>query len=191
MTPPLIAGIASGIAGLTVFLVIHHFWIKPIWEIMPMGLVIAAVGGIAVGWSYAEIRAGLPPRPWTALALAGLIGVILAPSIIIAQFREPMLDMATFTLPPGSGGAAALRFGVDLLLTAGLVGALAGWLLGRTPQAALATAVAGLVFAIGPGHNIPFLGNTPVVGKGLALLAAITLVSAVVLVEGDAWLARK
>ena len=63
-----------------------------------------------------------------------------------------------------------------------------GWL-GRTRRAALATAVAGLVFALGPGHNIPFLGGTPGVGKELAIMTAVTLVSALVLVEGDAWLA--
>jgi hypothetical protein len=66
----------------------------------------------------------------------------------------------------------------------------AAWRLGHPRQAALATALAGLVFALGPRHNIPFLGSTPATGKGIALLAAIILVSAVVLVEGEAWLAR-
>ena len=56
----LIAGVLSGIAGLLTFLVIHHFWILPIWFIAPAGLIIAALGGLAVGWSYAEIQAGLP-----------------------------------------------------------------------------------------------------------------------------------
>jgi hypothetical protein len=71
------------------------------------------------------------------------------------------------------------------------VGALAGWWLGHTPRAAIATAVAGFVFALGPGHNIPFLGNTPGAAKGVVLLASIVLVSAVVLVESQAWLARR
>ena len=50
----------------------------------------------------------------------------------------------------------------------------------HTRQAALSTAVAGFVFALGPGHNIPLLGNTRVVGKGIVLLLAITMVSAFV-----------
>jgi hypothetical protein len=83
------------------------------------------------------------------------------------------------------------RFAIELVLTASAVGGLAGWWLGHTPRAAAATALAGLVFALGPGHNIPFLGNTPAAGKGVALLAAIILVSAVVLVESQAWLARR
>ena len=79
---------------------------------------------------------------------------------------------------------------LELILPALLVGAVAGWFLGRTPQAALATAVAGGVFALGPGHNIPFLANTPAAGKGLILLLAVTLVGAAVLVEVNVWLLR-
>ncbi|MBI3733405.1 MAG: hypothetical protein HY259_08110, partial [Chloroflexi bacterium] len=69
MTPELIAGVLAGVAGLLVFLTIHHFWIEPIWFILPAGLVIAALGGLAVGWSYAEIRVGLPPRPWMTVSI--------------------------------------------------------------------------------------------------------------------------
>ena len=50
MTADLIAGSLSGIAGLLVFLVIHHFWIRPIWFILPVGLMIAGFGGLAAGW---------------------------------------------------------------------------------------------------------------------------------------------
>ena len=64
-----------------------------------------------------------------------------------------------------------------------IFGGAMGWFLARTPRAALATAIAGLVYALGPGHNIPLLGGTPAVGKGIILLLVITLVSAYVLVE--------
>jgi hypothetical protein len=190
LTAALIAGALSGVAGLLVFLVIHHFWIQPIWFILPPGLVLAGVGGLAAGWAYAEIRPGLPPQPWTALGVFVLIGATLAPAIALAHMREPLLDMSTFSLAPGMGGRVAIRLAGDLLLTAALVGALAGWALGHSARAAAATALAGLVFAIGPGHNIPLLGGTPAEGKGLALLVAIVLVSALVLVAGHAWLTR-
>lgn len=188
MNPELIAGMLSAVAGLLVFLIIHHIWIQPIWFILPPGLLIAMVGGLAVGWSYAEIRAGLPPRPWTAFAIAGLILVILAPAIILAQWRQPLLDLATFSIPSENSGRAVWVFIIDLLLTATMVGGLTGWLIGRTQTALIATAFAGFVFALGPGHNIPFLGNTPVAGKGLWLLLVIVVVSAFVLVEANAWL---
>ena len=188
MNAPLVAGLLSGIAGLFVFLTIHHFWIKPIWLILPPGLIIAGLGGLATGWSYAEIKAGLPPRPWTALALFALVGATLTPAIILAQLRPPPLDISTGAVLRGSVTSVVARFIVELLLTATLVGGAAGWWLVHTRQAVFATALAGFVFALGPGHNIPFLGSTPAVGKGIVLLAAIILVSAIVLVESEAWL---
>ena len=84
-----------------------------------------------------------------------------------------------------------VHFILELLAPAMILGGAMGWWLGRTWRAVLATGLAGLVFALGPGHNIPFLGNTPVAGKGLVLLFAITLTSAFVLVETNEWLAKK
>ena len=187
----LIAGVLSGIAGLLTFLVIHHFWILPIWFITPAGLIIAAIGGLAVGLSYAEIQQGLPPHPWTWLGLVIMIGAILAPSILIAQLRSPLFDITTGSIPPESRGRVITHFILELLLTAGMAGGLAGWMLGHTWRAAITTSLAGLIFALGLGHNIPFLGNTPAAGKGLAILLAIILVSAFVLVETHAWLAKR
>jgi hypothetical protein len=186
----LIAGLLAGIAGLLVFLTIHHFWIRPIWFILPAGLVIAGLGGLAVGWSYAEVKAGLPPRPWTALAVFALVAATLLPAIVIAQLRPPPIDVASGMILRGGTAGVVARFMIELLLTATLVGGLLGWWLGHTPRAAFATALAGFVFALGPGHNVPFLGNTPGVGKGLVLLTAIILVSALVLVETEARLVR-
>jgi len=191
MNTTLIAGLLSGIAGLLVFLTVHHFWIRPIWFILPPGLFIAALGGLAVGWAYSEIQASLPPRPWASIAMMALVGAMLTPAIILAQLRPPPLDISTGAVIDGSSGWMVFaRVVVELLLTATVVGGLAGWWLGHTGRAALATALAGLIFAIGPGHNIPLLGNTPAVGKGIILLVIIIFVSAVVLVESQAWLAR-
>jgi len=191
MATSLIAGLLSGVAGLLVFLTIHHFWIKPIWFILPPGLVIAALGGLAVGWSYAEIRVGLPPRPWTSLAVFVLVSATLTPAILLALLRPPPLDISTGAIINGSTASVIARFVIELLLTATLVGGLAGWQLGHTGRAAFATALAGFIFALGTGHNIPLLGNTPAVGKGVVLLVIIIFVSAVVLVESQAWLARR
>ena len=191
MNSALIAGLLAGVAGLLVFLTIHHFWIKPIWFILPPGLLIAALGGLAVGWAYAEISSGLPSRPWTSLAVVALVAAILTPALLLAQLRPPPLDIRTGAITDGSStGIVITRFVVELLLTATIVGGLIGWYFGHTPRAAFAMALAGFIFALGPGHNIPFLGSTPVVGKGIVLLIAIIAVSAIVLVESEAWLSR-
>jgi hypothetical protein len=187
----LIAGMLAGTAGLLVFLVLHHFWIKPIWFILPLGLVIAVIGGLAVGWAYGELLPGLPARPWTILAWVALIGLTLLPAIVLAQLRPPVFtgtgEHAALTV---SVGRAVFIFVFDLLLMATVIGGLGGWLIGRTRRAAFATALAGFVFALGPGHNVPFLGNTPATGKGIALLIAIVLAASIVLVEGHAALIR-
>jgi hypothetical protein len=47
---------------------------------------------------------------------------------------------------------------------------------------------AGFIFALDPGHNIPFIGGTPGLGKELAIMTAVTLVAALVLVESHTWL---
>ncbi|MFL5801577.1 MAG: hypothetical protein ACJ8CR_07520 [Roseiflexaceae bacterium] len=183
------AGVAAGIAGLLVFLALHALWIVPIWFILPAGLLVAGGGGLAVGWAYAELRWRLPKRPWTALAVVGLIAVILGPAVVLAELQGPVYTVT----PAGPVQTVATsiivaRFVGELLATATIVGGLVGAWLGRTRRAALATAVAGFVFALGPGHNIPFIGGTPGVGKELAIMAAVVGVSALVLVEVHAWL---
>jgi hypothetical protein len=154
--------------------------------------VIAALGGLAVAWAFIELLPNLPPRPWTALALFGLIGIILLPAIVLAEIREPMFDIS---VPGGrlniSVAQATLMFILELPVTAALAGGLAGWLIGQSRQTALSTALAGLIFALGPGHNIPFLGSTPGTGKGILILLAIVLVSTFVLVEVYAIMTRR
>src|SRR5262245_22163190 len=90
-----IAGILAGIAGLLAFLVLHALWIVPIWFILPIGLLVAGGGGLAVGRAYAELRYRLPRRPWTALAVVGIIAVILLPAVVLAELQAPV-----FTVTP-------------------------------------------------------------------------------------------
>ena len=191
-TAAYIAGAVAGIAGLLAFLVLHALWIVPIWFILPIGLLVAGGGGLTVGWAYAELRWRLPRRPWTVPAVVGLIAVILLPAFVLAELQGPVFTVT----PAGPVQTVATpiivaRFCGDLLATATIVGGLAGWWLGRTRRAALATAVAGFVFALGPGHNIPLIGGTPGVGKELAIMTVVIGISALVLVEGHAWLAAR
>jgi hypothetical protein len=189
MRTTLVAGPVAGVAGLVVFLVLHHAWIMPIWFILPLGLILAGLGGMAVGQAYRLLLPHLPRRPWTALALVALISATLLPPIILAELREPMFDV-TVADPrlAMSVGSAIVVFVLELPFTAAIAGGLAGWLLVRTQRAAFSTALAGFVFALGPGHNIPFLGSTPGTGKGIVMLLAIIAVSSIMLVEIENWL---
>lgn len=176
----LIAGAISGEVGLCVFLTIHYFWIVPIWFILPVGAPFACLGGLAVGWSYGEIRQRFPAARWNMLAGFGIMATTLAPALVLAQMLSPVVDIRAGMLL-GTTNELIVRFVFALFAPAILVGALEGWALLRTRRGTIAMALAGLVLAMGPGHNIPFLGNTPAVGKEIPLLTAIGLASSVAL----------
>ena len=184
----LVPGVASGLAGLLTFLVLHHLWIVPIWFILPIGVVVAALGGVAVHRSYDALRASLPARPWAAPAMFGVVTVILLPSFVLAEMGTPLVDVAE-----GEIGASPLAVGVafvlKLFVPTSIAGAVVGWVLGRTSRAAQTTALAGFVFALGPGHNIPFFGGTALLGTELGLMTWSTIAAAIVLVEVDGRLA--
>jgi len=57
------AGVLAAVAGLATFLLLHHLWIVPIWFIAPVGALVAAAGGAAVGAAYEELLPHLPRRP--------------------------------------------------------------------------------------------------------------------------------
>lgn len=191
MSGYMFSGILAGIVGLVTFLIIHHFWIQPIWFVFLPGLILSSLGGMAVAWSFEEIQSGLPAFPWSFLGLSGVILIILLPGIIIAEFTPAPFGLDGSIAPGYTAGKAALQFFLELILTSAIVGAAIGWYLIGTRSAVLSTAVAGVVFAIGPGHNIPFLGNTPGVMKGITLLFVIVLVSSITLMLGVEYLGAK
>jgi hypothetical protein len=187
------AGVFAGMAGFAVFLLIHHLWIVPIWFIAPIGGLLAVAGGAAVGAAYAELLPHLPQRPWTLIAVIGVVVVPILPAIILAELRGPIFVMdrsgsGTFLAP---GTEVAVAFLVGLVGTATIAGAGLGWLIARSRRAAGTLALAAFVIALGPGHNIPLLGGTGVVAKELAILAAVIGVASFALVEGHNWLVRR
>jgi hypothetical protein len=180
-------------AGLVTFLLIHHVLIAPIWFIAPAGAVLAAAGGAAVGAAYAELLPHLPRRPWTTIAVILVIAAVLLPAFVFSELCGPMFAMdgdggGTLLFP---GTEAAVRVVLGLLGTAVVAGAVLGWLLTRSRRAAARLAAAGLLLALGPGHNIPLLGGTPAVGEEFVILATVAGVASLVLVEGNARLARR
>lgn len=185
-----IPGVVSGIVGFLVFLIIHALWIMPIWFIFPIGLLIAAIGGVAVGWAYSVIYQQLPPRPWRSLALMLLVCLILLPATVLGEMRPPMfvptrmggVMVSELVVPPVE---VFVRFVLELMVTASVAGGILGWWIGRTKRAAIATATAGFIFALGPGHNIPLIGGGGVyyLSKEIAIMLSVIVVASVTLVE--------
>lgn len=189
----MVAGMVAGLAGLTVFLLIHQAWIVPIWFIAPMGAIMASLGGAAVGASYGELQEHLPHRPWRAFAVAAIYAGVLVPAVVFAEFTGPIFVMAAdgggrLTVP---GSVAMADVAVGLLGATALSGAILGAWIGRTRRASALCALAGLALAVGPGHNIPLLGGTAAVAKELTIIGVALVVASVVLVEVDARLAPR
>lgn len=178
--PPLFwAGAISGIAGLLTFLIIHHFTIRPIWFIAPVGLLFAIAGGAAVAWAFQALQPRLNANILIAsLAFAALLTLTQVPGFLISSTRAPIIDTVTANILPGKGWEAAGRFFLDLFLTAAIAGALIGWGLAGSGVAAGRMALAAVAFSIGPGHNIPFFAGTVGAGKMWAIMGSVILVSA-------------
>lgn len=189
-----LSGVVAGLVGFIVFLILHALWILPIWFIVPMGLVIAGVGGATVGWAYETVEPHLPAGILArSLAVAGGTILVLAPSTILFQLGGP-------TVPVVDGIARtdaidvpslAVRFVVGLLVVTGATGAIVGWLLTHRRRGMLAVSAAGVVFALGPGHNLPFfhLAALPAATRTALLLMLASIASAsLVLVTVDGFL---
>jgi hypothetical protein len=180
------AGVTSGVAGLLAFLVVHHVWIAPIWFVLPLGLLVASVGGVAVGLAYFELAPRLPARPWRAVAVLGAMLACFAPGMLLSLCHGPLFEMPAARIPPGQG----VRVAVELLVPPTLTASLIGWWWGRSGRAAAVTALAGLALALGPGHNVAMFGADPLALKGHAIVIIVCIVAAITLVEADALLER-
>jgi hypothetical protein len=184
-------GAISGIAGLLTFLIVHHFTIRPIWFILPPGLVLAVGGGVAIAWAFELLQPRLSANIFIAsLALAALLTLTQVPGFLIGSTREPILDMSSATLLPGTGMQAAGRFAIDLFLTAAVSGALIGWGLAGSAAAGGRLALAAVAFSIGPGHNIPFFAGTTGAGKMWAIMGLVIFVSALAFAATLYWFRR-
>jgi hypothetical protein len=191
MASALSAGAIAGIAGLGAFLVIHALWIVPIWFIAPLGFLIAAGGGMAVGWAWHVHRQHLPNgTPARALVLFVAAIVVLLPSEPVAIAFAPS--------DPRVLAAMSQDMAMNYLLTqlviygalAGLLGAIAGGLLTRTWQAAAVTALAATAFGIGIGHNAPLFGNSWLAPKMWVIMLSATAVAAIAFAGTEWALAR-
>jgi hypothetical protein len=184
-------GAISGIAGLLTFLIVHHFTIRPIWFILPPGLLLAVGGGVAIAWAFELLQPRLSANILIAsLSLAALLTLTQVPGFLIGSTREPILDMSSATLLPGTGMQAAGRFAIDLFLTAAVSGALIGWGLAGSAAAGGRLALAAVAFSIGPGHNIPFFAGTTGAGKMWAIMGLVIFVSALAFAATLYWFRR-
>jgi hypothetical protein len=186
----LAAGSAAVLAGTLTFLIIHALIIRPIWAMLPPGIIFAGLVGAAVGWSYSTLRDHMAPHPWPMLIILAIYTAAIVPSLVLPRLWQPLLDRSTSSITPEQIAAAASMVIVDLLLPGLIVGGVAGWIIGHNKRAVLSTALAVMLINIGPGHNMPFMAGTPAEGKAILLMFSGLFVGSIVLVETDHWLKR-
>lgn len=177
------AGVAAGLAGLLAFLSLHQLLILPIWGVAPLGLPVALLGGLVVAWAFEPLRPRLPANSWlAAFAFSGLLMLTQAASFLVSTLQRPLADfifLGTRVLP-GFERLVYTRAIVEMLVVPVLAGAAIGWRLGRSKQAAGRMALAGLAFALGPGHNTAFFAGVPAAADTLWLLMLGTVLAATV-----------
>lgn len=187
------AGIASGLAGLATFLVLHAIWITPIWNILVVGVLISGFGGwLAIRcYGYASRLANGRLGSY-GLVFAG-VSLTLVPSVVLTIVLPPLLETENGEIVrPLNVSWLVSGFFVNLLIPTFLAGAAMGWLLTKRRTTAALFGGMGLLMGLGPGHNIPLFGAATAAQWGMVL--ALTFVpmaaAAVVLVEGVALASR-
>lgn len=187
----LAAGVIGGFAGFGTFLVIHALWIVPIWFIAPLGVSVAAGGGMAVGWAWHIHRGHLPKRaPARALTLFVAAALVLLPSEPVAIVFAPSDPLVLAVLPQEVVMTELLTGLMIYAALAGLLGAIVGGLLARTWRAAAITALAAVAFGIGIGHNAPLLGNSWAAPKMWIIMLSASAVAAAAFATAEWALAR-
>ena len=160
------SGAIAGVVGCAVFLALHAAWIVPIWFVAPIGFAIAATCGAALGELLGRVAPGHTGLPGGVVLASGLTWLFLALPAVLAELG----------LRPGAAPDLAIIAGFFAPFLAG--GGLVGWAAGRSRGTAGRGALAGLLLAIGPGHNIPFLAGTPAVPTEVAILVVVVAAAA-------------
>lgn len=184
-------GVLAGLVGFVVFLLLHAVWIRPIWFVAPLGIAIAGIGGVAVGWAFADVKPHLPAGVigrWVAVGVGAVL--VLTPTMILVQLGDPYVPVVdgVAQVEAVDVPSLAVRFVVELIVVTAVTGAGVGWLLTRRRRGALAVSAASVALALGPGHNIPFFqlaSHLTATRTALLLLLAAIASASMVLVTVD------
>lgn len=169
-----VGGLLAGLAGGTLFVVLHSFLIFPIWTRFLGHLPFALAAGLGFAGAYNE-AAEAGPR-WRSLAGGMAFGLVAFATLAPATAFSNTLRVT------GVGANGVIGF-VGTLALAVVSGAAAGWLVTRRRRGAFASAAATLALTIAMGGAIPvvnsaraallYVGFLPIcVAAGIALNVA-------------------
>ncbi len=163
--------IAGGISVL-VFTIIHHLFISKIWDSVAVMLIVGALCGASLGWSYALVAKTPSPGGWVrynacyvfVLVLLGLISLMVFEPVTtvseLLQTQAPPIALFRRTLPLMVASTAATALTLSLLYRPDWRGRLVLFLTSTL-----------MVFPL--GLNLSILGLVEVSSTTLRLLAAM------------------
>jgi hypothetical protein len=164
LTAFLIAGATIGLLGVVLFGVIHAAIIIPIWTRLLGGMPFGVIAGLAMGWSYYELRASsrLPEGALPGLVFGFLIWLTLL----------PMTAFTVFVRAAGMHSTeGSWEITVELLLASG-TGAILGLLISRHWRPAVVQGIASLAVALAQAGPIPVMNSA----RAARLFAALGFV---------------
>jgi len=168
-----VSGIACGLAGAALFVVVHSLLIFPIWTRFFGHLPFALAAGLALAGAFSS---GASARGWTSPVDGIRFGAIVFATLTPGTVFSNALRAAGLRANDWPGAAGTLALAVAS-------GAIAGWLVARARGGVLAFAASTLTLTIAMGGAIPvvngaraawlFAGFLPIcAGAGVALAAA-------------------
>jgi hypothetical protein len=177
---PLVSGAIAGAATAFAFAALHHLIISDIWfSLVPM-MVVGALCGLCLVWSYDALFPRPTVRGW--LGYNGLfVGLLVLLGIASVLVFEPVTTMAAVMAAGGSPDhliADALPLAIGFTLGAA---ALISLLFGRSPRQAFATLVTCTMIIGVLGLNISPLGLVEPTGEMAFLLAMMYVLLAAIM----------
>lgn len=166
------SGAVAGGISVLVFTIIHNLFISHIWDSLPFMLVVGALCGASLGWSYALVAKAPSPGGWVrynacyvvALVLLGLISLLAFEPVTtvsaLLQSQAPPIALFRRTLPLMVATTVATAVTLSLLYRPDW----RGWLV-------LLLTSTLMVFLL--GLNVSILGLVEISSTTLRLLAAM------------------
>jgi hypothetical protein len=168
-----VTGLAAGLTGTALFIVIHSLLIFPIWTRFLGHVPLALAAGIGLAGAF-EQAARL--RGWRSVSDGARFGLVMFATLVPATAFSNVLRLAGIHANdwPGSVGSLALALGS---------GAAAGWIVTRRRAGILTFAAATLALTVAMAGPIPivngpraawlFAGFLPIcIGAGIAVALA-------------------
>jgi hypothetical protein len=166
------SGAVAGGISVLVFTIVHNLFISNIWDPLPMMLVMGALCGASLGWSYALVAKTPSPGGWVRYNACYVVVLVLLGFISLLVF-DPVTTVSQL-LQSQAPPIALFRRTLPLMVIFTVVTAVTLSLLYRTEwRGWLVLLLTSTLMVFPLGLNVSILGLVEVSSTTLRLLAAM------------------